>query len=103
MKPIDKGTTWVWEMKFYSDAAKTVPLDVSAHLFAWVVKSSSGATVITKADAAFTQVASNHRKLTLSNTDTAGLTAGIHAWELNVTLPDATVELWQQDYITIEE
>jgi hypothetical protein len=102
MKPIDKGTTWVWEMKFYQDAAKTIPLDVSAHAFAWTVKASNGSTVVTKNDAAFVEVSTNHRKLTISNTETATLTEGIHSWELNVTLPDTTVELWQQDYVTIE-
>lgn len=103
MKPIDKGATWVWEMKFWQDQAKTIPMDVSGHSFAWVVTSSTGATVITKADVDFVEMATNHRKLTLSNTDTAGYTAGIHSFELNVTLPDATVEVWRQGFITIEQ
>ena len=103
MKDINKGSTWVWEMKFYSDDAKTVPLDVSGHSFAWVVTSSTGATVISKTNSDFVQQATNHRKLTLSNTSTAGLTAGIHSFELNVTLPDTTVETWQKGYITIAQ
>ena len=100
---IDKGSTWVWEQKFWQDAAKTIPLDVSGHSFSWVVKSISGATVINLTNADFVDQAINHVKVIIPAATTANYTAGIHSFELNVTTPTATIERWQQGFITIEE
>lgn len=102
MKPIDKGSTWVWTLKFYSDAAKTTPLNVSAYTFNFNVRTTAGASVLALTNTDFAVVTTNERKVTLSNTATAALTSGTHLYEFTATT-GGVVETWDQGTITIEE
>ena len=100
--PIRKGTTWNWELRFWTDADKTVAKDVSAHTFSCLFKDKAGTTKITLNDAAFAETATNIRSVELSNTATSGYTAEELKYELMVTLPGGDVELWQEGHVNIE-
>ena len=101
--PIRKGTTWNWELRYWSDEAKTVPIDVSGHTFSCLFKDTTGATKITLNNASFAAGSSTNRRIvTLSNSTTAAYTAEELKYELMVTLPSGAVELWQEGFVKIE-
>jgi hypothetical protein len=100
LKAIKKGTTWVLEVKFWEDEARTLPIDVTGHSFEFTAFNSIGAVITLDNDDLAVQ-ASNHRKATVSAEDTSDYTVQELRWELNVTLPDLTVEEWDCGYINI--
>ncbi len=102
LKDIIQGKTYVWRLEFYEDEAMQTVLDVSGHSFAFIAENSSGTNIITLANAAFVSGASNVRTVTLSSSTTAGYAAAVLNYELEVTLPDATVERWMYGTITIK-
>jgi hypothetical protein len=102
LKDIQQGKTYVWRLEFYSDEAMQTALDVSGHSFALIAENSSGTNIITLADAAFVQTSTSIRTVTLAASTTAGYTAGALKYELEVTLPDATIESWMKGYVTIK-
>lgn len=102
LKDITQGSTYIWRLEFYSDAACTSALDVSGHSFSMIAEDSTGANVITLADAAFVQTSTSIRTVTLSAATTAGYTAGSLKYQVEVTLPDATIEKWMSGYITVK-
>lgn len=100
LKPIRKGDTWKWDLKFYSDKDKTIPLDVSAYTFK-VIGKISGTTIFTWSNADFVQISVSEREITLSKTTTAGYTAGDVEYDFQVE--DGSIsETWFQGYVTIE-
>jgi hypothetical protein len=101
--PIRKGTTWNWELRFWNDADKTSPKDVSGHTFNCLFKDKAGATKITLNNAAFAAGASsNSRIVTRTDVQTAAYTAEELKYELMVTLPSGSIELWQEGHLNIE-
>lgn len=102
MKPIDKGTTWIWTLKFWDDAAKTEAKNVSSYAFALNVRTTAGVSVLALDNDDFAIITTNERRVTLSNVTTDGLTAGTHLYEFTATLSGVT-ELWKEGTITIEE
>lgn len=101
LKPIKKGNTWVWRLKFWQDSAKTLPLDVSGHSFAFTATNSAGVTVISLNNASFVEQSTQERKVTISAATTAGYSVGELYYQLDVTLPDATVEEWMHGYVNV--
>lgn len=103
LRRIKKGDTYVWELKFWQDADKTIPMDVTGHSFAFSGVNVAGTTVITLNNAAFVeQAAVNHRKVTLPAGTTTTYAVGELRYQLDVTLPDSTVETWMEGYVNIE-
>jgi FtsP/CotA-like multicopper oxidase with cupredoxin domain len=102
LKDIIQGKTYVWSLEFYEDEAMQTPLDVSGHSFAFIAENASGTNIITLANAAFVESASNVRVVTLSAVTTAGYAAAVLNYELEVTLPDLTVERWMYGTITVK-
>lgn len=99
LKPIRKGDTWKWSLKFYSDKEKTTPLDVSTYDFK-VIGKIGASTIFTWVDADFTVISNSEREITLSKTTTAGYTLGDVEYDFQVD--DGTVsETWFQGYVTI--
>lgn len=99
LKPIRKGDTWKWNLKFYSDKEKTTPLDVSTYDFK-VIGKLNGSTVFTWNDADFVQISVSERELTLNKTTTAGYTVGDIEYDFQVD--DGSIsETWYQGYVTI--
>jgi hypothetical protein len=102
LRRIKKGDTWVWQLKFWSDPEKTTGIDVSGHTFSFTALSSAGATVITLSDTAFVETATNHRTVTLSAATTATYAVGELKYQVDVILPDLTVETWMEGYVNVE-
>ena len=102
LKDIIQGKTYVWSLEFYEDEAMQTPLDVSGHTFSFIAENTAGTNIITLANAAFVSSASHVRVVTLSSSTTAGYTPAVLNYELEVTLPDATVERWMYGTITIK-
>jgi hypothetical protein len=102
LRRIKKGDTWVWQLKFWDDPEKTVAVDVSGHTFSFTAVSAAGTNVITLSDASFVETDSNHRTVTISANTTATYAAGELKYQLDVTLPDATVETWMEGYVNVE-
>jgi hypothetical protein len=102
LKDIIQGKTYVWSLEFYEDEAMQTPLDVSGHTFSFIAENTTGTNIITLANAAFVSSASNVRVVTLSSSTTAGYTPAVLNYELEVILPDATVERWMYGTITIK-
>jgi hypothetical protein len=100
LKRIKKGTTWVLEIKFWEDEEMTVPIDVTGHTFEFTAFNSVGAVITLDNDDLEVQD-DNHRKATVSAEDTSAYAVQELRWELNVTLPDATVEEWDCGYINV--
>jgi hypothetical protein len=101
LKPIKKGNTYVWRLKFWQDSAKTLPLDVSGHTFSFTATNAAGATVISLNDASFVEQSIQERKVTLSAATTAGYAVGELYYQLDITLPDNSVEEWMNGYINV--
>lgn len=102
LKDITQGKTWVWRLEFYEDEAMQTALDVSGHGFEMWAVDSTGATVIQLDNTDFVSTASNIRTVTISATATAAYLAGVLRYELEVTLPDLTVEGWMGGFITVK-
>ena len=102
LKDITQGSTYVWRLEFYEDEACTIVLDVSGHSFSMIAEDSTGTNVITLNNAAFVSTSAGIRTVTLSASTTAGYTAGVLKYQVEVTLPDATVEKWMSGSITIK-
>lgn len=102
LEKIKKGNTWTWELKFWQDSAKTIPLDVSGHTFNFTAVNAAGATILTLNNAAFAIQGTNHRKVTLSNSTTAAYVVQELKYQLDVTLPSGVVEEWMAGYVNIE-
>lgn len=102
LKDIEQGKTWVWSLEFYEDEAMQTALDVSGHTFSLIAENSSGTNVITLNNAAFVSSATNVRTVTLSSSTTSGYSAGVLNYELEVILPDSTVESWMKGTITVK-
>lgn len=102
LKDISQGKTWVWRLEFYEDEAMQTVLDVSGHSFSMIAEDSTGTNVITLANAAFVATSSSVRTVTISAATTAGYSAGVLNYELEVTLPDATIESWMKGTITVK-
>lgn len=99
LKPIRKGDTYIWDLKFYSDKDKTIPLDVSTYSFK-VIGKINGTTVFTWSNSDFTQISVSERKLTLSKTTTAAYTLGDAEFDFQVD--DGSIsETWFVGYVTI--
>jgi hypothetical protein len=101
LKPIKKGATYIWRLKFWQDSAKTIPLDISQHNFSLVATNSAGTTVITLTNTSFVEMSTQERKVTIPAATTNGYAAGEVYYQLDVTLPDTTVEEWMNGYINI--
>lgn len=101
LKDIKRGDTYEWELKFWDDEQKTIPIDVSGHSFAFTAKSIAGASVITLVNADFVQQATNVRKVVLSKTTTQAYQLGELNYQLDVTLPDGAVYTWMEGFINI--
>lgn len=102
LKDIQQGKTYVWRLEFYSDEAMQTILDISLHSFSFIAEDSTGTNVITLANAAFVATSTSIRTVTLSAATTAGYSVGALKYELEVTLPDATVESWMKGYVTVK-
>ena len=102
LKDIIQGKTYVWSLEFYEDEAMQTPLDVSGHTFSFIAENTAGTNIITLANASFVSSASHVRVVTLAASTTAGYTPAVLNYELEVTLPDATVERWMYGTITIK-
>ena len=102
LKDIRKGDTYSFTLEAYSDETEATPVDISAHSFAMTATYASGSAAFTKADVDFEQVTGYMRRLTLSKTTTAGLTAGEVYYQIDVTYPDGTAEQWMEGYINIK-
>jgi hypothetical protein len=63
--------------------------------------SSTGTELFELDDTDFVSTASHVRAITISATDTAGYAAGAYKYEVEVTLPDSTVEAWLTGNITV--
>jgi hypothetical protein len=101
LKPIKKGSTYTWRLKFWQDTAKTIPLDVSLHSFAFTATNTAGATVITLDNTDFVENSTQERQVILSSTDTNGYAVGELYYQLDVTLPSTYVEEWMNGYINV--
>lgn len=101
LKDIKKGDTYEWELKFWDDEAKTIPIDVSGHSFVLTAKNTAGATVISLTNTDFVQTATNIRKVVLSKVTTAAYPVGDLSYQLDVTLPDLAVYTWMEGYVNI--
>lgn len=101
LKDIKRGDTYEWELRFWDDEEKTIPIDVSGHSFVFTAKSIAGASVITLSNTDFVQQATNIRKVTLSKVTTATYPVGDLSYQLDVTLPDGTVYTWMEGFINI--
>lgn len=102
LKDIIQGKTYVWRLEFYEDEAMQTAMDVSGHSFSFIAENTAGTNIITLANAAFVSTADNIRTVTISASTTAGYTAAVLNYELEVTLPDLTVERWMYGTITIK-
>ena len=102
LKDIQQGKTYVWRLEFYTDEAMQTVLDISGHSFSLIAEDSTGTNVLSLNNASFVATSSSIRTVTLSNTTTAGYTAGVLKYEMEVTLPDLTVESWMKGSITIK-
>lgn len=101
LKDIKRGDTYIWELRFWDDEAKTIPIDVSGHSFLFTAKSLNGASIITLTNTDFVQQALNIRKVTISKVTTATYPTGDLSYQLDVTLPDGSVYTWMEGYINI--
>jgi len=102
LKDITQGSTYVWRLEFYEDEAMQTILDVSGHEFSFIAEDSAGTNVITLANAAFVATTASIRTVTIAASTTAGYTAGVLKYQVEVTLPDLTVEKWMAGTITIK-
>lgn len=102
LKDIHQGKTYVWRLEFYEDEAMQTALDISGHSFSFIAEDSTGTNIITLANVDFVSTSSSIRTVTFSAATTAGYTAGALKYELEVTLPDATVESWMKGYVTVK-
>lgn len=101
LKDIKRGDTYEWELRFWDDEEKTIPINVSGHSFLFTAKSTAGASIITLTNTDFVQQAVNIRKVTLSKTTTLAYALGELNYQLDVTLPDGSVYTWMEGYINI--
>jgi hypothetical protein len=102
LKDITQGSTYVWRLEFYEDEAMQTVLDVSNHSFSFIAENSTGTNIITLTDTDFVETSASIRTVTLSASTTAGYTAGVLKYQVEVTLPDSTVEKWMAGTITIK-
>jgi hypothetical protein len=102
LRRIKKGDTYTWDLKFYTDSTKQTTVDVSGHTFLFTAINASGATIISLDNAAFTQQDDHHRRLVISSAITSGYGVGELKYQLDVTLPDATVSTWMEGFIRVE-
>ncbi len=102
LKDITQGSTYVWRLEFYEDEAMQTVLDVSGHSFSFIAEDSTGTNIITLVNADFVATTTSIRTVTIAASTTAGYTAGVLKYQLEVTLPDSTVEKWMNGTITIK-
>ena len=102
LAPIKKGDTYEVKFAFYEDECETTPIDVSAYDF--TLQAKDGSTLILDwQNADFVQVLYNYeRVVTLTNADTALLTAGEFRYELQVD-SGSGVYTYMQGYVKITD
>lgn len=101
LKPIKKGSTYSFQLKVWTDAAKTTLLNLSAYSFSLVATNAAGMAVIALADVDFVKTSSTVRTVTLSKATTATYAAGDLYYQLDVTNPDTTSDEWFDGYIQV--
>ena len=100
LKPIRKGDSWSFNLKFYEDSCETTAIDVSAWTFKLMAKNSAGVTQFTWVNADFVVGATNERTVTLSSVATAAYAVGEFAYDLQVTNPSGTFT-YMEGYVQV--
>lgn len=101
LKPIKKGATYSFQLRVWTDAAKTTLLDLSAYSFGLIARNTAGTAVITLTDTDFVETSATIRTVTLSKTTTAAYAEGDLYYQLDVTNPDTTSDEWFDGYINV--
>ena len=101
LKDIRKGDTYTFTLEAFSDETETTKVDLSTYSFILTAKYANGTTAFTKSNTDFSQVDIYKRRLTISKTDTAALTAGELYYQIDVTYPDTTAEQWADGYVKV--
>ena len=102
LKDITQGSTYIWRLEFYEDEAMQTVKDVSGHSFAFIAEDSTGTNVITLSNTDFVATSVSIRTVTLSASTTAAYAAGVLKYQVEVTLPDASIEKWMSGTITVK-
>lgn len=102
LAPIKKGDTYSVTFAYYEDECETTPIDVSGYDFTLQAKNSSGTVVLEWLNADFVQTQTYERVVTMSNTETATLTAGEYRYELQADTGTG-VYTYMQGYIKITD
>lgn len=100
LKPIRKGDTWSFNLKFYEDSCETTAINVSAWTFKLMAKNSAGSTQFTWDNGIFIVGATNERTVTLSSVTTATYIVGEYAYDLQVTNPSGTFT-YMEGYVQV--
>lgn len=90
MKPIRRGDTYSFDLKFWEDADKTTSINVSAYTFKLMAKNAAGVTQFTWNNSDFVVGDTNQRTVTLSAVTTATYAVGEYSYDLQVVNPTGT-------------
>lgn len=101
LKPIKKGATYSFNIKVWTDEARTSKLDISGKSFALKAVNGAGVEVINLVNSDFIPVDNFERRVTLSKNTTAAYPAGELYYQLDVTNADNTSDEWFDGYINI--
>ena len=103
LKPIRRGDTWGMTLKFYQDANKETPIDVSSFTFKLMAKNSSGATQFTWNNVDFAlQTNTNERRINLTSVTTASYNLGEFSYDLQIQTVSGTYT-YMVGYIQVQE
>ena len=102
MKPIRKGDTYSWDLKFWEDSCNSTPINVSAYTFKLMAKNSAGTTQFTWTNADFVVGDTNQRTVTLTAVTTATYAVGEFNYDLQVTNPSGTYT-YMYGFVAVED
>lgn len=88
----DPNARWVWEVEFYDD--DSVPENISAYAFSFVLKNASGATIWNVTDGEFTRIKNYAISFEKSQPTIQALPQGVYSYSFKVTNGDVTDDEW---------
>jgi hypothetical protein len=100
IQPIKKGDTFTMTFAFWEDKCEGVKIDVSTYSFLLQAKNSSGVLQFQWTNSDFEIIDNYTRRVYLSDSITAGYTAGEFVYELQVTI-GADKYTWMEGYVQV--